>query len=184
MPATFVPQATLIATPGNQPFSEAIGDLNGSGKQDIVFGNGATPGVLSVETGNGDGTFQSAGSISLGAGIGFIRDVKIVNLDGGQFPDLIATAFSGNKVVILQNTTTQVGATPTFTVADTIGVSTQPFWITTGDFDGDGKLDDIATANFSGSNAINILPNTTTAPGNITFGTPITISIPGGGPGP
>ncbi len=176
VPSIFVPQATLISTPGSQPFSVGIGDLNGDGKQDMVIGNGATPGLLNIEMGNGNGTFQSAGIISIGAGIGFVRDVAVVNLDGGQFPDLVATAFSGNKVVILQNTTTQVGATPTFAVADTISVGAQPFWITTGDFSGDGKLD-VVTGNFSGG-SLTVLPNTTTTPGNITFGTPITISTP------
>ena len=123
--------------------------------------------------------FMNAGTISIGSGIGFIRDVAVVNLDGGQFPDLVATAFSGNKVVVLQNTTTQVGAAPTFTVVDTISVGTQPFWITTGDFDRDGKLD-IATANNAG-NSITIIPNNSTGPGNINVGTPITLSLPGGG---
>src|SRR5262249_29015014 len=120
-----------------------------------------------------------AGTIGIGSGIGFIRDVAVVNLDGGQFPDLVATAFSGNKVVILQNTTTQVGAAPTFTVANTVSVGTQPFWMATGDFDGDGKPD-IATANNAG-NSITIIPNKSTGPGNFNVGTPVTLTLPGGG---
>jgi hypothetical protein len=47
--------------------------------------------------------------------------------------------------------------------------------VTTADFDGDGKPD-IAVANLNG-NSVNILPNTSSGPGNISFGTPLVISL-------
>ena len=189
VPSNFVvlnsPLITMpVTTPAAfQPFSEAVGDFTGNGKLDLAFGNGTTPGLVDIQQGLGNGTFQNAGTINLGSSVGFVRDIAAADLtnDGGVgLPDLIATEFSGNNIAILQNTTTAPGAAPTFTVAATIPVGGQPFWVTTGDFSNDG-LQDIVTANFGG-NSITVIPNTSTGPGNISFGTPITISIPGGGP--
>src|SRR5262249_50791229 len=135
--------------------------------------------------GFGNGTFQNAGTVSLGAGFGFVRYIAAADLtnDGGAgLPDLIAAEFNGNSVGILQNTTSSPGATPTFALVATIAVGSQPFGVTTADLSGDG-LQDIIVAN-NVSNNITIIPNTSTGPGNISFGTPITLNLPGGSSSP
>jgi hypothetical protein len=63
---TFKPSVNFAV--GINPSSVAIGDFNGDGKADLVVANTANgQGNLSVLLGNGDGTFQSAASLSSAA---------------------------------------------------------------------------------------------------------------------
>jgi hypothetical protein len=68
---------------GDEPYSVAIGDLNGDGDPDLAVANGESDNV-SVLLGNGDGSFQSA--VNYGAGDG-PYSVAIGDLNGDGDPD-------------------------------------------------------------------------------------------------
>jgi hypothetical protein len=108
-----------------QPHSVVAADLNGDGIQDIALGSALTPGVVDVLTGQGNGTFQSAGTVTYGGSSdGFIRSTTAADLSGDGKSDLIAVNASANPatVTILQNTTASAGAAPTFNVLRDVSV--------------------------------------------------------------
>src|SRR5437016_4537960 len=76
-------------------------DLDGDGKLDLaVIGGGA----ISVLYGNGDGTFQARVDIPLGPGINDGQNqIVAADLNGDGLPDLVATIFGLQKIVVLMN---------------------------------------------------------------------------------
>ena len=91
---------------GSNAFSAAVGDVNGDGKPDIVVTNqcdsvgDCTNGVVSVLLGNGDGTFRSPVSYSLGESGGYFVALGDVNGDGKLD---IAVGTSSAVTVLLGN---------------------------------------------------------------------------------
>ncbi|WP_162136355.1 FG-GAP-like repeat-containing protein, partial [Zavarzinella formosa] len=81
---TFAPAPGLPPAVGNEPFSVAVGDVNGDGKPDLVTANYASD-TVSVLLGNGDGTFTSAPGSPSGAGP---RSVAIGDVNEDGKPDL------------------------------------------------------------------------------------------------
>jgi len=88
----------VISSGGMLSTSIAIGDLNGDGIPDLVISNGcainanchvASPGIVSVLLGNGDGTFQTAVPYNTGGAAALSVAIGDVNRDG--IPDLIVT---------------------------------------------------------------------------------------------
>jgi hypothetical protein len=71
------------------PVSVAVADVNGDGKPDLVVAGWTTSyaGVVSVQLGNGDGTFQPAVTYDAGGTYAWLVAVADVNGDG--HPDLI-----------------------------------------------------------------------------------------------
>jgi hypothetical protein len=137
---------------GNRPFSVAVGDFNGDGKQDLVtaqlsnsisgpFNN------VSVLLGNGSGGFSST-SFTLAANIRYVA-VGDFNSDGKQ--DLATNNTSNNISILLGN------GSGSFTNSANValGSSSFPQSVTVGDFNGDGKKD-IATTD-PDNNAVLVL---------------------------
>jgi hypothetical protein len=166
--------ATPISLPAFNPQGVVAADFNGDGKTDLAVGSGlnVAPGQVSVQVGQGNGTFVSAGApIPVGpSNVNFIRSLTAADLDGDGKPDIITGNFNSNTITVLENTTPAPGATPTFSALPPISLgsgSRGPFWVIAADLDGDGKQD-LVVASPQGGGVI-VLRNTSTGPGNFSF---------------
>jgi len=133
------------------PWSVAVGDFNLDGKPDLAVTNDASSGTVTVLLGNGSGGFTAAAGSPVSVG-SFPKGVAVgdFNLDGK--PDLaVGNQSSNNLTILLGNGSggfTQSAGSP-------VGTGNAPAWVTTGDFNLDGRPD-LAVANFS-SNSVTIL---------------------------
>ncbi|WP_341882121.1 FG-GAP-like repeat-containing protein [Synechococcus sp. UW140] len=161
--ATFSPQQTFAA--GNGAQSQALGDLNGDGKLDMVTANGGDS-TASVLLGNGNGTFQTQATVSTGTAP---RSVTLGDVnDDGRLDLITANRDSSTVSVLLGN------GNGTFGPKTDFATGSYPASVTLGDVNGDGRPD-IITANLY-DNVSLLLGN-----GNGTFG-PKTDFATGSGP--
>jgi hypothetical protein len=145
------PQVTTSTGVNSLPDWTTLGDINGDGKLDLVASIFGTDSV-SVQLGNGDGTFQAATTILISAGFGPAEN-HLVSLRGNGTLDLIVGSFHVNQIAVLLGNGNGTFQSPVFY---TVGSSTNPpTSFTTGDFNDDGNLD-VAVAN-TGNNSISIL---------------------------
>ena len=110
----------------------ATGDVNGDGVPDLAL---ATDGLV-ILLGNGDGTFQTPQSYSLGSGSGF-AGLAIADLNGDGKADA-ALAANGSVVILLGNGDGSFGAPSAFSAPTT---ANDDSGIALGDFNGDGVPD-------------------------------------------
>ena len=119
----------------------AAADLNADGKADIatVYVNcnaGSTvcqPGNLVILIGNGDGTFQSPVTYTVGLKP---EDLTIGDFNGDGKGDVATANFASNTISILLN-----NGNGTFQTHVDLATGIQPERIISGDFNADGKLD-------------------------------------------
>jgi len=143
------------ATSGWLPFQVVAGDLNGDGRSDLVVANYSSDSV-SVFFGQADGSVQFQAGYAVGSGP---KSVAIGDIDGDSKLDLITANYNSNTVSILYgNGDTAV----TFKPAITVATGQNPWSVTLGDFDGDGKTD-AGIANYT-SNTVSILRGTPLLP--------------------
>lgn len=124
----------------------SVADVNGDGKQDLVM---LGTGLVSVMLGNGNGTFQPA--VTYAVGKGARGGVAIGDFNGDGKPDLAVAAGSPidsthSAVDILINK-----GNGTFNPYTVLPVGLAARAVTTGDFNGDGKVD-LAVASGEGYN--------------------------------
>ncbi len=148
---------------GSEPYSVAIGDLDGDGELDLAVANMSSNSVSVLHN-----TFiiGSIDSDSFATEVRFPTGnlpacVAIGDLDGDGKPDL-AVAHNGlYKVSVLHNTST-IGSIGTNSFAAKVDFTTvaSSFSVAIGDLDGDGKAD-LVVANF-GDDKLSVLRNTST----------------------
>ena len=107
---TFEPAPNSPFPVGTGPSSATSADFDGDGKKDLAVANFGrldssdpskdVPGSISVELGNGDGTFQTARDIGVGTDA-HLSSVTNADLNGDGFVDLAATDQTSNKVFVL-----------------------------------------------------------------------------------
>ena len=137
---------------GLNPYSIAVGDFNGDGNSDLAVANNGS-GTVTILLGNGDGTFTAASESPVAVG----REpssVVVSDLDSDGKLDLAVANEGDNTVTILLG-----NGDGTFTASSggPIAVGADPWAISVGDFDGDGKPD-LAVAN-GGDVTVSILMN-------------------------
>jgi hypothetical protein len=151
-------------------------DLNGDGNLDLVIAIDLPAGEIAVLMGNGDGTFQPAVEYSTGGGNPFEVVAGDFNADGKL--DLAAgNANSSNVAILLGNGdgTLQSPLTfPTEAPGCVAGNFCNPWALTVGDFNGDGKTD-LAAALVNTSNDLLVLlqgnwPALAAVPPSVDFG--------------
>jgi hypothetical protein len=82
----------------------ASGDVNGDGKMDIVTVAATAPNTLSYYRGNGDGTFASAETFTIGSNTGPSK-VILVDLNADNRLDALVSNGTSNQVTIFLNQT-------------------------------------------------------------------------------
>lgn len=140
----------------------AAADIDGDGKADLITaGLGGTS--ISVRRGNGDGTFGTAASYSVGYAADFLTTADL-NGDG-RADVLVASADSGKVSVLLGQANGSLGSA----LSNTVGA--RPRSITVADFNSDGTPD-LAVAN-SMDNTVSVLLGN----GDGTFQTGVTLAV-------
>jgi hypothetical protein len=146
---TFQAGATYPVGGSGVPGSIVVADYNGDGKLDLAVANGYSSNGVSILLGNGDGTFQSAVQYATGLSP---QSIATADFNGDGKLDLVVANGdpTANSVSILLG-----NGDGTFRPHTDYSTGVGPASVTTGDFNGDGKLD-LATAD-SDSNTVSIL---------------------------
>lgn len=156
---------------GLLPWGVVLADLNGDRTLDLAVRNDADASAL---YNRGDGTFAPA--VGLGVG-GELLYVLAGEVNGDGKTDLLFTNFAGDLVVGLSgaNGALDVGSEyPTGPWPDAqASAPATPAAIASGDLDGDGKLDLVATGTAPGDSGMKLLLNR----GAGTFGAPVALNV-------
>ena len=150
---SLLPQVTTSTGANSLPVWTELADLNGDGILDLITSVYGTDSI-SVQLGNGDGTFGTATITLIAAGFGpsEVHAVSFGNGTAGTL-DLIVGSYNTNQIAVLLGNGNGTFQTPEFY---TVGSATNtPTSLTTGDFNHDGFLD-VAVAN-TGDNTVSIL---------------------------
>ena len=131
---------------GSDPYSVALGDVNGDGHLDIVTANFYSNDV-SVLLGMGDGTFQPQNRFAVGD---YPLSIALGDVNGDGHLDIVTASDYSNDVSVLLGM-----GDGTFQPQNRFAVGDYPGSIALGDVNGDGHLD-IVTAN-SSSNDVSLL---------------------------
>jgi hypothetical protein len=149
------------------PFSVAVGDVNGDGTPDAVAGNEFTNDV-SVFLGNGDGTLGAATNFPASVSPESVA-LSDVNADGTL--DVVTANLESDMSVLLGNGDGTFATAVNFALPQ----SSFPEAVAANDVNGDGKPD-VAVAN-SGTGTVSVFLNTSLKPQTISFGAIATKSV-------
>jgi uncharacterized repeat protein (TIGR01451 family) len=136
---TYIPRQVLVA------------DLNGDGKDDLILATGGY--ALTVQLGNGDGTFQAP--VNYGSGIAIDVDTSVVvgDFNGDGVVDIAVDDYpNGDLALFLGNGDGTFSAGPVYPL--TYHGLHNPMAV--GDFNGDGKTD-LAGIVLAASNSVAVL---------------------------
>ncbi|MBK8601102.1 MAG: VCBS repeat-containing protein [Flavobacterium sp.] len=147
--------------------SVSMGDLDGDGKLDLALANWSSNTVSVLRNTSSLGTVTFAPKIDFATGVN-PPSVAIGDLNSDGKPELVVANYGSNSVSVFRNTST-LGVLSFASKTDfTTGVN--PYSVSLGDIDGDGKPD-LASAN-QGSNDASVLLNTSTS-GLLNFATKV-----------
>ncbi|MDB5337218.1 MAG: Serralysin, partial [Planctomycetaceae bacterium] len=129
----------------------AVGDLNSDGLVDIVSVD-SSAGILAVELGNADGTFQNPKTTIITPLSSFPRSLVVRDMDGDGKPDVVLIGHDSNTVSVFSGL-----GNGSFQSPFTLGTGTGPFSVAVDNLDSNGKPDIVFTNEIS--NTVGVLKN-------------------------
>ncbi len=173
---SFAAKVDFTAGAGTQPNSVSTGDFDGDGKLDLAVANNASNTVSVFRNTGSIGTISFAAKVDFTTGT-YPQSISVGDLDGDGKLDLAVVNETSSYVSVFRNT----GSSGTISFATKVDFTTgtQTYSVSTGDLDGDGKLD-IAVANVN-SNNVSVLRNTGSS-GTISFAAKVDFSTGGNPP--
>jgi hypothetical protein len=162
---SFAGQVAFATGFGSNPYSVAIGDLDGDGKPDLAVANHGNNKVSVFRNTSSSGSINFATKADFATGT-TPGSVAIGDLDGDGKPDLAVANEVSNTVSVFRNTSSS-GSINFATKVD-FATGTTPGSVAIGDLDGDGKPDLAVTNEASTAHSVSILGNTSVS-GSINF---------------
>jgi hypothetical protein len=156
---------TLTFPTGANPYSIAIGDIDGDGKPDLAVTNLGSANVSLFRNTSSIGTIDFAIKVDFATGSN-PRSVAIGDINGDGKPDLAIANFGNNTASVLRNTSSN--STISFATKVDFTTGSGPYSVAIGDIDGNGKLD-LAITNYYDS-SVSVARNTSST-NTITFAT-------------
>lgn len=170
----FAGQATFAA--GGGPVGVAIGDFNGDGRPDLVTANNSGNNVSVLLNTAISGTVPSYSPQQTFFSGTNPQDIAVGDLNGDGRPDLAIANANSNSVAVLLNTTPTGASTVSFALQPGYAVGSIPVSIALADFNGDGRLDVVASNSNSSSVSV-LLNNTPVGASGILFASQQTFSV-------
>ncbi|RRN76431.1 hypothetical protein EIM50_24725, partial [Pseudoxanthomonas sp. SGD-10] len=140
---SFAPKIEVSAS--GCPFFVEVADIDGDGKQDLVFTNKSFSEILyALNTSDATGVKFNNPTV-----IGYASSPYILavgDLDGDGKVDVVSAAYGANKLLVYKNTTNE-GVVSFDTPVEL--VTTTPYGVTLADLNVDGKLDIVSSNLFS-----------------------------------
>ncbi len=169
----------------SNPGGVASADFNQDGKIDEVVTNGSANLQL-YENLSTKGTFVNNGSLSTyfpnatslahptGSAFGGNNSLAAADFDGDGYDDIAGISSSSNSFIIFRNLAVYgTISSASFATGAAVATSSNPYGITTNDFDGDGKID-IAVVHYSSTN-VSVYRNTSSL-GSISFAAAVNLT--------
>ena len=151
----FVAVPTPLGAAGDITHSVAVGDVDGDGRGDLVFGN---TGPNRVFTHQGNWTFTQVGAL----GNDDSRDAAVVELAGDSTPEIVFANVNRGATVYTFDTGTRL-------YRETLLASGQATSVAAADFDGNGHVDLV----FGRAQSKVVLFNTTSPGAALQFSAPV-----------
>lgn len=164
--------ATRIDLPtGSNPYSVAIGDIDGDGKPDLAIANFLSATISVFRNTSAPGNISFAAQQELPS-IGTARMIAIGDLDGDTKPDLVVTNSLHNSITLYRNQSAPGNISFASGISQGVGTD-QTCALAISDLDADGKGDLVITGNNTtlitpAEVSMQVLKNVSTT-GNLSF---------------